>query len=383
MKVVILGAGFAGLTLAAELEPLAAAGKADVVLVERNAAFQMGFSIQWVLAGRRTPAVGQREYASVRTKHVRFLQDEVAAIDVKGKVVHTRSQRLSYDRLVIALGAELAPDLVPGLADAAYNLCDMGSIVQFREALRGIDRGSVLIAVSSVPFKCPPAPYEYALLVDDILRKRGVRESVRVVVSTPEPHPMPVAGKAVGEQFVALLKERGIEFLPGHKPKAVDVARRTVAYENGVELTFGLFAAMPPHRAPKVVRDAGLADASGFVPVDLGAFRTAHDGVLVVGDTASLKLPNGNPHPKAGVFAEAQARAVASALRAEIAGGTAVPYDGKGVCFVDAGNELAAAAEADLLGPGGPRIVLRPPSSEGLEGKRRFERERFAKWFGG
>jgi len=381
--IVILGAGFAGLTLAVELDTLAAQGKVDVTIVDRAPHFSMGLNLQWVFAGRRSPQEGQRMYASLRPRHVRFLHDEVVAIDAAKGVVRTRSTSLPYDRLVLALGAELAPDLVPGLAEGAYDLFDLDSVLQFRDAVHRVDGGTLLIAITATPFKCPPAPYEYAFLVDDALRARGVREKVRLVLTTPEPQPMPVAGKAVGDAVRAMLAERGIEYLAGHKPKAVDAANRRVAYENGAELEYALLAAVPPHRAPKVVRDAGLADASGFVPVELGTFRAQAPNVYAVGDVAAIKLPGGGPHPKAGVFAESQALSVARHLAAGILGGEPPTYPGRGTCYVEVGRNEAAPAEIRLLEEGGPAARIEPPSVKGLELKRRFETERFERWFGG
>ena len=382
-RVVVLGAGFAGLTIAKELDALVGEGKADVTLVERNAQFSMGFNMQWVLAGRRAPEEGERDYASLRPRHVRLVHDEAVAIDTAERTVRTKSRLLPYEHLVVALGAELAPELVPGLAEAAYNLCELSSMLQFRSALRRFDGGTITIAVASVPFKCPPAPYEYTMLIEDLLRERGVRERGRLVLTTPEPQPMPVAGKAVGDAVRAMLAERGIEYLPGHKPASVDAAARIVTYENGASLTYDLLAAMPPHRAPRVVRDAGLTDVSGFVPVELGTFRTKSPNVYAVGDSAAMKLPNGNPHPKAGVFAEAQALVLARNLAAEIQGGEATPYAGRGVCYIDVGRGMAASAEISLLTDSGPKALIDPPSAKGLELKRQFERERFTAWFGG
>jgi sulfide:quinone oxidoreductase len=381
-RVVILGAGFGGLTLATELNPLAQAGKAEITLIERSPTFSMGFSMQWVLVGRRRPEDGQRPYKSFQARYIKLIQEEAIGLNTTRKTASTKSRKISYDDLVIATGAELTPSLVHGLAEDAYNLCDMASVVKMKRALETIQKGTVIVAIASVPFKCPPAPYEYALLIDDMLRQRGIRQSVRIVVTTPEPQPMPVAGKMVGEQVKAMLASRGIEFMPGHKPKGVDVAKRTVSYEDGTMLTYDLLAAMPPHRAPRVVRDAGLADASGFVPVDLWTFKTNAPNVYAVGDVAALKLPNGNPHPKAGVFAEAQASTLAMNLAAQISGGQPVKYPGTGACYVDVGQGMAAAAEANLLAPEGPRVVLAPPSKEALEAKAQFERERLNRWFG-
>ena len=381
--IIILGAGFAGLALASELDDLARSGTTDVTLVDRSDRFTMGFTMQWALAGRRAPEEGARLYASLRTRHVTFVHDEIVGIDVGARIVRTKSRQLPYDHLVIALGAELAPELVPGLSEAAYNLYELSSVLQFKDAIARLQGGVVAIVVTSVPFKCPPAPYEYALLVDDLLRARGVRDKVRLLVTTPEPQPMPVAGKAVGDQIRALMADRGIEYLPGHRPKAVEVGARKIVFETGADLSFDLLGAVPPHRAPKVVRDAGLADASGFVPVELGTFRTAAKDVYAVGDIAAIKLPNGSPHPKAGVFAEEQALAVARLLAAEIEGREGAAYSGRGICFVDVGRSEAAPAEIHVLAPDGPQASMRPPSVEGLELKRRFERERFERWFGG
>lgn len=369
------------MTLAVELDSLAVSGQADVALVDRMPAFQIGFAMEWVLAGRRGRNDGARPYSEMYARHVRFIQDEVAAIDAPGHMVHTRSARLPYDHLVLALGAELAPELVPGLAEAAYNLCDMNSIQQLTAALGRLESGTILILVTALPFKCPPAPYEYAFLIEDALQRRKVRDRIRVILATPEPQPMPVAGPVVAEAIKALLVDRGIEFLPGRKVKAVDAGKRVAAFEDGSEIAYDVLAAMPPHRAPKVLRDAGLTDSSGFVPAKLGTFETAIQDVYAVGDAASLKLPNGSPHPKAGVFAEAQALTVARSIAAKIDHRNPSEYTGTGVCYVDVGRDEAATADASLLDSGGPKVVLRPPSRSGLDDKVRFERERLRRWF--
>lgn len=380
-KILILGAGFAGLTLVTELESLAEAGKAHVTLVDKNLRFSMGFSMQWVMMDRRKPEEGERPYSSLKAKHVKFVQDEIVAIDKENQIVRTKSHSLDYDYLVIALGAELSPELITGLAENAYNLCDLQSVMQLKEAVKTITAGTIAIMIASTPFKCPPSPYEYALLIDDILRKRNVRNKIHLVVTSPEPQPMPVAGKAAGDFVKSLLAEKGIEYLPLHKPKAV--TGKKVVYENGFEIAYDLLCAMPPHCAPKVARDSGLTDASGFIPVELASFATAIRNIYAVGDVASIKLPNGNPHPKAGVFAEAQAQTVARNIKAEILGLQKEEYAGVGICYIDTGEEKAAPVEISLLGHDGPKAVLSEPSPEGLKGKRTFEAERLQKWFEG
>jgi sulfide:quinone oxidoreductase len=380
-QIVILGAGFAGLTLASQLDRLAEEQKAAVTLIDSAPHFQMGLSAQWAFAGRRPPEEGRRPYQALRAKHVRFVNQHVHAIDRAARLVRTREGQYPYDYLVLATGAEYAPELVPGLGEVAHNVCDVAGAVAFRAQLDRLKEGNIVILVASVPFKCPPAPYEYALLVEELLERRGIRTKCRVVVATPEPQPMPSAGKAVGDKLRGMLEALGVECLFQHKVKAIDSKDLAITFENGASLKFAAIGAMPPHRAPKAVREAGLADASGFVPVDLKTLRTSQPGVFAVGDVAALKLPDGKPHPKAGVFAEAQAAAVASTLRAEIEGGQGDPYPARGFCFVEVGRNEAARAEIDLLAEGGPRAQMEAPSKEGLDAKRAFEAERLARWF--
>lgn len=382
-RVVILGAGFGGLTVATELDHLATTRKVHITLIDRKAEFQMGFAPQWVLAGRRKAEDGRRSYQMIAARRTNFMQAEVMAIDPVLKTVSTKSSQVAYDFLIIALGAEMAPELLPGLPGPAHDLHDMASVVEFKAALEKLEKGTVAIAVSSLPFKCPPSPYEYALIVDELLRKRGLRPKVRVVLTTPEPQPMPVAGKAVGDAVKAMLTARGIDYRPNHKPTAFDSKTKRITYENGAQLACDLIGAVYPQRAPKIVRDASLTDASGFIPADLNSFQTSIPGIFAIGDCASFKLPDGRPHPKAGTFSEAQALVLAKQIGAlALGGGELARYTGTGVCYVDAGGDVAAPAEANLLAQGGPQFVLNPPTKEGLQRKKQFEAERLKRWFG-
>lgn len=383
-RVVILGAGFGGLTVATELDPLASTRKVFITLIDRKSDFQMGFAPQWVLAGRRKAEDGKRSFQMVAARRTHFMQAEVVSIDPVLKTVNTKSSQVGYDYLVIALGAEMVPELLPGLQGAGHDLHDMESVVQFKAALEKVEKGTVAIAISSTPFKCPPSPYEYALIVDEVLRKRGMRPKVRVVLTTPEPQPIPLAGKAVGDAIKGMLAERAIDYRTGHKPTAIDAKTRRITYENGASLAYELLGAVYPQRAPKFARDANLTDASGFIPADLNTFETSLPGVYAIGDCAALKLPDGRPHPKAGVFSEAQGLVLAKQLGAlALGGGELARYTGMGVCYVDTGRDVAAVSEANLLAPGGPIFALTPPTKEGLTRKKQFETERLKRWFGG
>ena len=377
--VVILGAGFGGLTLASELNDLAEEGKAQVTLVDKNSSFSMGFNMQWAMMDRRNPEDGERDYTALKTRYVKFIQDEIVSIEKEKHTLNTKSFQLDYDYLVIALGAELNMDSIPGMAEHAYNLCNLSSVMKLKDTLKSVTGGTLAIVITSTPFKCPPAPYEYGFLIDEILRKRNVRNNIRLLITTPEPQPMPVAGKVAGDFMKSLLADKGIEYFPLHKPKTV--LGKKIVYENGFELNYDILCVMPVHLAPKVARDSGLTDASGFIPVELGSFASVVKKIYAVGDVAIIKLPNGNPHPKAGVFAEAQARTVAKNIKAEILGTSGEEYTGIGVCYIDVGYENATPAHINLLTPDGPKAILNKPSIEGLKEKEMFESERLKSWF--
>jgi len=382
-RIIILGAGFAGLTLATELDNLAAEGKAEVTLVDRSPNFSVGFSMQWSMIGRRKPEDGQRPYTSLRAKNVRFLQDDITDIDPESRTVTTSTSKLEYDHLIIALGAAMAPERIPGLIEASYDLHDTAQVMELKGAIEQMKVGNLLIMVTAQPFKCPPGPYEYAMLIAQMLKERGVRDNINITLTTPEPQPMPVAGKIVGDTMKSLISERGIEYHPQQRPVTVDPAAKVVTYEDGTTRSFDVLAAVYPHTAPQVVKDAGLTDDMGFVPAKLGTFETKGSDVYAVGDIAGLRLPDERPHPKNGAFAEEQAKTVAMNLIAKITVGGPAEYSGLGVCFVDAGDELAAALDANLFGENGPQFNMNAPSREGLQRKVGFEQERLLRWFGG
>jgi sulfide:quinone oxidoreductase len=125
----------------------------------------------------------------------------------------------------------------------------------------------------------------------------------------------------VGQAVKALVEGKGIDFHPQHKLAAADPAGRELSFENGVRVGYDLLVVIPPHRCPPVVKAAGLVGETGWVPVDKETLATGHERVFALGDVTAIKLPVGLMLPKAGVFAHAQAKAVAHNVAAEIAGG--------------------------------------------------------------
>lgn len=317
--VVILGGGVGGLVAANTLRRRLDK-KHRIVLVDRVGQHVHTPSFLWVMLGSREPAQITRDLGRLERKGIEVVREEIREIDPARRLVRTERRQISGDYLIIALGAEGRPEAVPGLAEGGHNLYDLDGVLGLRQALASFREGRVAVTVASLPFKCPGAPYEAAMLIEAFLRRRGVRERVRVDIYTPEPLPMPVAGKALGEAVKGMLEGKGIGYHPQQKLQAVDPAQRELVFEPGQRAGYDLLVAIPPHRCPPAVKEAGLVGEAGWVPVDKGTLQTAHERVYALGDVAAIKLPVGLMLPKAGVFAHHQAEAVAQNIAAEITG---------------------------------------------------------------
>ena len=211
--------------------------------------------------------------------------------------------------------------------------------------------GSLRLIVSSTPFKCPPAPYEAAMLIDDYLRSKGLRDKSDIQIFTPEPLPMPIAGPEVGNTVVSMLNEKGIGFHNNTKVSLIDGDSKLIIFENGSREKYDLLIAIPPHTSPKVVRESigDLADASGWIPVDPKSMQTKHDRVYAIGDVAAVKLQSGMMLPKAATFAFGQAEIVASNLTSSVLGTETRSWDGFGECFIETGAGFAGYGSGRLL----------------------------------
>lgn len=381
MKIVILGGGFGGITAALELSR-GLGGEHTITLVERSPVFVMGLRKLWMVTGAGTRADGERPLSALRAAHVDVARATVAAIDTRARTVRTDSDTLPFDYLIIALGADLRPDLVPGFSSAVYNLYGVADAERLGQRLREVRAGRVLIAILGVPYKCPPAPYEAAMMLDDVFRRRGVRGEVELAAVTPQPMSLPVVGPANCAQVEGLLAAKGIAFTPSRKTTRIEGT--ALIFEDGSRAEGDVLIGVPPHRLPAVVRDSGLPLRGEWLAVDPLTLRTPVDGVFAVGDIVEIPLANTMALPKAGVFAESQARVVAGQIIAELRRTAAPgPFDGHGSCFVETGGGLATTVQGNFLATPAPAITIAPPSAEAYQRKLEFERTRLQDWFGG
>jgi len=380
-NIVVLGGGIGGLVASNRLQKKLGK-KCQVFLVDRRTKYEFTPSYLWVMTGWRQPHQIMRELSALNKKGINYINAEVTRIDPKNRLVKTSMKELNYDYLIVSLGADLVPDAVPGFADVAYNIYDLDHLARLNNALDQFSHGNLTVLISSVPFKCPAAPYEAALLADHFLRKKGVRKNVGIQVYTPEPLPMPVAGPLVGNGVKSILEQRNISFYPKLKAVSIEPKEKRIVFENGEEARFDLLLGVPTHRSAAVVAgNKELVDQSGWVPVDKGTLKTHFDDVYAIGDLAAIKLPSGMMLPKAGVFAHHQAETVVYNIVADIEGGSKTEFDGRGFCFLETGYGKAGFASGNFYASPSTTIKLRSPSRVWHWGKILFEKYWMWRWF--
>ncbi|MDQ3984758.1 MAG: NAD(P)/FAD-dependent oxidoreductase, partial [Thermoproteota archaeon] len=253
-RIVILGSGFGGLT-AANLLRKNLSLEHQIVVVDKRKFFMMGLVNLWILSGIRRLEDSQIALNKLENKEITFLNDEVTTIDISKKFIKTRSNnKLEYDYLIIALGAELAAEEIDGfICNGGFNLYDAEQIPKLREKIVALRNGRIAICITNIPYKCPPAPYEASLLINDILVKNGVRDSIDIDFYTPAPIALPVAGAKLSQDIVNLLNDNHINFHPLHKLKAV-VDKEIIEFENGNKTNYELLIGIPPHKVPTVIK---------------------------------------------------------------------------------------------------------------------------------
>ncbi|HEX9924667.1 MAG TPA: FAD/NAD(P)-binding oxidoreductase [Anaerolineae bacterium] len=330
--ILILGGGVGGIVTANALRQRLGS-EHRIVIVDKRAEYIFTPSLLWVMVGWRQAGQIRKDLRRLVRPGVEIMPAEVQAIDPERGRVQIGDKELEYDYLVVALGADLAPETAPGFSESAHNFFDLAGAAGLWPALRQFQSGRVAVLVSAMPYKCPAAPYEAAI------------------------QPMPVAGPLMGEAVVSMLAAKGIGFHPNLPLDHIDAAGRTLVFKDGRQEPFDFLAGVPPHRPPPVIKESPLANEAGWVPVDKHTLATRFENVYAIGDVTTITLANGKPLPKAGTFAHAEAEAVAARIVAEIGGSEPrAEFDGVGYCWIEAGGGSAGFASGQFYAEPNPAV---------------------------
>ncbi len=372
-RITVLGAGFGGMELSTILSE-SLGNKVQVTLIDKSDAFIFGFSKLDVLFGRTTLDAVRLPYRKFVKPGVRLLRETVTAIDPTTRRVTTDTGTHDCDYLVVALGADYDFGATPGL-EGANEYYSVAGANLLREVLPTFSKGRAIVGVCGAPYKCPPAPSECALMLHDFLTTRGVRSQCEIAMVLPLSSPVPPSPDT-SKALIAAFAERDINFIPNRRVASVDAGRRVASLDDGSELSYDLFLGVPKHRAPAVVEASGMAEA-GWVPVNPRTLETKFPNVYAVGDIANTGTP------KAGVFAEGAAKAVATSLVSRIRGeGEGSLYAGAGTCYIEFGAGRIGRVDVDFFSGPKPTGTYHEPSVALREDKERFGSSRRTRWFG-
>ena len=276
---------------------------------------------------------------------------------------------------MIALGADFDLAATPGLAEGGNEFYSVAGATRLREVLPAFSRGHAIVGVAAAPFKCPPAPSECALLLDEYLTARGVRGACEITLVLPLSSPVP-ASSEMSRALVAEFAEKGITLRIGRAVKALEPGRKTAVLDDGTDLPYDLYLGVPRHRVPQPVVDAGMSE-DGWIPVNPRTLETRFPGVYAIGDGAATGTP------KAGSFAESAARAVCASIIARQQGSSEQHlYAAVGSCYAEFGAGRIGWVDLDFYS--GPTLtgIYHEPSPAGRAHKQEFGASRRTRWFG-
>jgi sulfide:quinone oxidoreductase len=309
--------------------------------------YQPGFL--YVALGQANGRWLARDERTLLRREVELVVDAATGIDADaGTVQLAHGSRLPYDYLVLATGARLVPDEIPGLVEGSYEFYSLEGAQRLREALRRFRGGSIRVGVAGIPYKCPPAPVEFVFLVEEMLRRRGLRDRSEITLLSPLNRAFTI--ESASKLIQPLIDRRGIGLTTFFNVERVDPSAATVASLEGEEVDYDLLVLVPPHRGQQLVIDAGLTDASGWLPTDPQTLQIeGYEHIFAIGDATNL------PISKSGSTAHFEAPVVASRITSLVRGtAPKANYGGRVMCFLETGDRRATVLRFDYEHPPTP-----------------------------
>ncbi len=330
-RVVVIGGGFGGAACVRALKR--ADAKLQTTLIEPNKVFTACPFSNEVIAGLRDIEAQQFSYDKLADEGVTVVGQAATIIDIQKRSVTTADgATFAYDRLVLSPGIDFHIEALPGYDDAAAEKMPHAwkagaQTLLLRKQLEAMDDGGVFaIAIPANPSRCPPAPYERASLIAHYLKTKKPRSKVLILDAKDNFSQQRLFEKAWRELYGDMIER--IALSQGGRVTSVDPATRTIVTEFG-NYTPDVANVIPPQRAGRIAATAGVADATGWCPIDPVTFESKLiKDIHVIGDACL-----GGGIPKSASAASAQGKACASAIVGMLAGRAPEAPRLTGVCY--------------------------------------------------
>lgn len=355
-RILIVGGGVGGTIVANVVARALNADQAEVTVVDATAQHQYMPGWLYLPFNGSEGLTLSRDERSLLNRHVKLIAGEVTHLNTTNReaVIHRgpfanrldgmggiSEARLPYDYLVLATGARLAPEDLPGLVEGVghwHHFYSLEGALNLRAALQSFDGGRIVLGIGGIPYRCPPAPLEFIFLLEDWLRQHGLRDRTEIHYLYPLNRVFPI--ESVAEIATPLLEQRGVQYTTFFNAEAVDTEHHLVTSLEGEAVPYDLLVMIPPHRGAAVIEHAGLGDEQGWIPTQRDTLEVkGHEHIFALGDATDL------PVSKSGSAAHFEAKVIAQRLIAAVRGEAPDPahacYDGEVMCFLETGHNAA------------------------------------------
>jgi sulfide:quinone oxidoreductase len=344
-RIVVLGGGVGG-TLVANLLDKQLGRDAAVTVVDPTGMHDYQPGYLYVALGQAKGHWLSREERTLLRPGVDLAVERAIRIHPDaGTVQLERGGSLDWDYLVVATGARLVPEQIPGLAEGSHEFYSLQGAERLSQELRGFSGGRIKVGIGGIPYKCPPAPVEFTFMVDGFLRERDLRDRSEVMLLSPLNRAFTI--QSASELIEPIMAARDIGLTTFFNVDSVDPSAGVVESLEGERQEYDLLVVVPPHRGAQVVTDSGLGDAGGWLPTDRHTLNVSgHERIFALGDATDL------PISKSGSTAHFEAPVIASRIASLIQGTAPIEaYRGRVMCFLETGDGRATSLRFDYEHP--------------------------------
>ena len=340
-RLVILGAGTAGTMMANHLAHHLKAPDWQVTIIDERTEhyYQPGFLfLPFDMYAPRDIVKTIEEFIP---KHTRLVKGSIDRILPKeNKLRMATGREFSYDVLIIATGARIAPEETEGMKGAewqksVFDFYSFEGALALRDKLRDWEGGKLVVHITEMPIKCPVAPLEFAFLADSFFKHKHMRDKVEITYVTPlsgaftKPRATETLEHLLEDKQIAIESDFAIEKVDNDKKEIVDYGGRAIPFD--------LLVTVPTNKGDDLIERSGMGDELNYVPTHKATLQSKeYENVFVLGDASNL------PASKAGSVAHFEAEILTENILRYIKGEPLKEeFDGHANCFVETGDGKA------------------------------------------